>query len=208
MKRKFLQASVPFLIFLVSACGSAGTPSIDQPVDRQALIDLVCGAENQSDCISVVCENEADCPLFVSLSDRTVFDFVKTYSECEGCNTPEFPPQLGIGKCIEYQVTEISSGWTVRFSVSENCSFRYGSPTESRIMVEINSDAMQIERISPDVEYIQNPAYCRLDADCYCLSGSGVPFLGCSNLLYAPLNWSGYYQGDNCGCLSNQCVEK
>jgi hypothetical protein len=156
----------------------------------------------------MVCENEAACPLFAALSDQTVFDFVKTYSECDDCNTPEFSPKLGIGKCIEYRVSEISTGWSVTFSVSANCSFRYGNPVESSITIEINADATQIERIQPPVEYIRDPTYCQIAADCFCLSGSGVPFTGCSNKLYAPLNWSGYYAGDECGCVSGQCVQK
>ena len=172
------------------------------------VIDLVCGSENQANCISSACPNEVECPLLAALSDQAVFDFVKTYSECEGCNTPQFPAQLGIGKCIEYRAAEISSGWTVTFSVSENCSFRYGNPGESQIRVDVNSDDMKIERIQPAVEYIKDPSYCQTDADCYCLSGSGLPFIGCSNLLYAPMNWAGYYAGDNCGCVPNRCTEK
>jgi hypothetical protein len=208
MKRKFLQVSVPFLIFLVSACGSAGTPSIDQPVDRQTVIDLVCGTENQVACVSAVCADEDACPLFSALSSQAVFDFVQTYSQCEDCNTPKFQPELGIGKCIEYRVAEKINGWTVTFNVSESCSFRYGSPAESRIMVDVKSADMQIGRIQPPIAYIKDPSYCQSDHDCYCLSGSGVPFMGCSNLLYAPLNWSGYYAGEACGCVSNWCTEK
>ena len=207
MSRKILQVSLLLLIFLLSACGSVGSDSNASPVEKQAVIDLVCGSENQSDCIASVCEKETECPLFAALGDQTVFDFVKTYSECDGCNTPEFSPQLGIGMCIEYQVAEISSGWTVTFSVSENCSFRYASPAESHISVEVSSGSMQIERISPPDTYIKDASYCQTAADCYSLSGSGVPFTGCSNKLYAPLNWSGYYAGDDCGCVSNQCTE-
>ena len=112
MSRKGLQVSIILSIIPTGACGTA---RINGPVERQAVIDLVCGPENQADCIASVCGDEAGCPLFSALTNQAVFDFVKTYSECEGCNTPQFPPDLGIGKCIEYQVSEISSGWRVTF---------------------------------------------------------------------------------------------
>ena len=208
MIRKILQASSLLFILLFAACRSAGLVANGESVEMQAVIDLVCGTEDQAGCVSRVCANEAECPLFAALSDQTVFDFIETYSECDGCNTLEFPPELGIGKCIEYQAAEIPSGWTTTFWVSDNCSFRFGSPSESRIHVEVSSDSLKIERISPEAGYIENPLYCQSDADCVSLSGSGVPFLGCSNLLYAPLNWSGYYAGDNCACVSNLCTEK
>jgi hypothetical protein len=208
MIRKILQGSSLLFIVLFAACGYAGLAANGESVEMQSVIDLVCGTEDQAGCVPKICANEADCPLFAALSDQAVFDFVETYSECDACNTPDFPPDLGIGKCIEYQAAEIPSGWEVTFSVSESCSFRYGSPAESRIIVEISSDPMQIEGMDPPIEYIKDASYCQTAADCYCLSGSGVPLTGCSNLLYAPLNWSGYYRGDDCGCVANQCTEK
>lgn len=196
------------LIFVQAACGSSRSIPNDQTDEKQAVIDLVCGSEDQADCVSAVCADVQACPLLGALSSQAVYSFVQTYSQCQGCNTPELPIQSGIGKCIEYRVLEISTGWVVTFSVSDNCSFRYGSPGESRISVWINADATQIESIQPPVEYINDPSYCQSAEDCYCLSGSGVPFTGCSNKLYAPLNWSEYYAGNECGCISGQCVQK
>ncbi len=208
MIQKFFLIRILILMLLLAACTSSVPFSMDPPVEKQEIINLVCGFENQADCINNICENVDNCPLFSALTSQAVFDFVKNYSECKDCKTPVFSPDRGIGKCIEFQVSEISNGLRVTFWVSENCSFRYGISTESRIIVEINSGTLKIERINPSVEYIENPLYCQTVADCYCLSGSGVPFLGCRNLLYAPLNWSGFYPGENCECVSNQCVEK
>ena len=84
----------------------------------------------------------------------------------------------------------------------------FGMETRTRAKFVLRSIlmTMQIERIQPAVDYIEDPSYCQTDADCYCLSGSGVPFIGCSNLLYAPLNWSGYYAGDELWvCIQPVC---
>ena len=208
MRRRFIQIVLMFQILLLNACGTAGSPSNEHTVEKLEIIDLVCGVGNQADCISMVCGNEDGCPLFSALSNQVVFTFVETYSSCEGCNTADLSPRQGIGKCIEYEVAQISSGWEVTFSVSGNCSFRYGSPEMSLIVVEVTAPEMQVGRIQPAEEYIVDPSYCQTDADCFCLSGSGVPLIGCSNLLYAPLNGSGYYAGNACGCESGQCVQQ
>jgi hypothetical protein len=206
--RKILQTGILLLIFLLTSCGSAGSDPNSKAVERQLIIELVCGPENQADCLASICETADKCPLISALTNKAVFDFIKTYSECDGCNTPDFAPGLGIGKCIEYRVLKISSGWTIPFWVSENCSFRYGSPGESRIIVDVNFDDVKIGSISPPVEYIADQSYCQADADCYCFSGSGLPLIGSSNFLYAPLHWSGYYAGGSCRCKSNQCTDR
>lgn len=208
MMDKILLSCAGMLMILLAACGSSEPDPMGGSVERQAVIDLVCGAEDQAECLASICETADKCPLFSALSSQAVFDFVATYSACEGCNTPDLAPELGIGKCIEYQVSEISSGWTILFWVSENCSFRYGSPSESRIRVEVKSGSMQIESLFPPVAYIVDQSYCREDADCYCFSGSGLPKVGSSNFLYSPLHWSGYYPGDSCKCKSNQCTDR
>lgn len=208
MRRRFIQIVLMFQILLLNACGTAGSPSNEHTVEKLEIIDLVCGVGNQADCISMVCGNEDGCPLFSALSNQVVFTFVETYSSCEGCNTADLSPRQGIGKCIEYEVAQKSTSWAVMFNVSDICSFRYGSPGESRITVGISADGKQIENIQPPVAYIKDPSYCQTDADCFCLSGSGVPLIGCSNLLYAPLNGSGYYAGNACGCESGQCVQQ
>jgi hypothetical protein len=150
------------------------------------------------------------CPLVIALSNKAVFDFVKINSECEGCNTQVFAPDKGIGKCIEYKIADDLQSPTVTFWVSENCKFRYGDPTKSSIVVKIDKKTSTIENISPAIAYIKAPSYCSVDSDCNGLSGSGVPLTGCSNFLYAPLNWSGYYaySSDMCACVETQCKQK
>jgi hypothetical protein len=170
------------------------------------VVRLVCGS--QADCLSVICEDIEKCPLSIALSNKTIFDFVKTYSECEGCITQVFSPDKGVGKCIEYEIADGLQGWTIKFWVSENCNFRHFDPTQANIAVEINSTILAIEHMTPAIEYIKNSSYCQVNSDCKCLSGSGVPFIGCSNYLYAPLNWSGYFSGDDCVCDANLCKQK
>jgi hypothetical protein len=208
MLRKPRSLAALILLFLVAACGSANTASTAAPVEEGSILDLVCGSEPRAECLSKVCDQADNCPVIRALSSQPVFNFVETYSACLDCSTPDFPPESGVGKCIEYSVSQTSTGWTVIFRVSENCSFRYGTPAESWITVILNSNTMQIGSIAPPVEYIADPLYCQVEADCFSLSGSGVQFIGCSNYFYAPLNWSGYLQGNDCGCEAGQCTKK
>jgi hypothetical protein len=180
--------------------------SLGELVPPGDVISLVCGP--QADCLFEICGDPEKCPLSIALSNKTVFDFVKTYSECEGCNTQEFSPDKGIGKCIEYETTDALQSWTIKFWVSENCNFRHSDPTQTSISVTVGTKTSTIESITPDIAYIKDPSFCKVNSDCKCLSGSGVPFIGCSNFLYAPLNGSGYFSGDDCVCHANQCRQK
>jgi hypothetical protein len=200
--KKFLTLTVLALVLLAAACQAQGT----HQADRAEVLKLICGATPETQCLDSVCTDLGACPLLTALSDGAVFNFMKTYAQCEDCNTPVFAPQLGIGKCIEYQVSESAAGWTVIFWVSENCGFRYGSPSESRVSVEVDAAVRQIKRISPPVEYLNDPLYCQTAANCRDLAGSGVPFVGCSNALYAPLHWSGFGPGERCTCEDQRCV--
>jgi hypothetical protein len=208
MLRKPRSLAALILLFLVAACSPANTTSTAAPVEEGSILDLVCGSESRAECLSKVCDQADNCPVIRALSSKPVFDFVLTYSQCLDCNTPDLSLESGIGKCIEYLVSESSRGSTVTFRVSEKCSFRYGNPAEIRINVVLNYETLQIGSIAPPVEYITDPLYCQVEADCFSLSGSGVQFIGCSNYFYAPLNMSGYFQGDQCGCKLGQCTKK
>jgi len=185
MIRKIFLVVGLLLILLIAACDSIGLFSKGEKMEKRSILDLVCRSKNQEVCISMACDSPDTCPLFSALSSRPVFDFVKTYSDCQDCDTPEFSADRGIGKCIEYLIFKDSTGWIVTIQVSENCSFRYGTPKESTILIKINPETMNIESISPPVEYLENSLYCQKDQDCYCLSGSGVPIIGCSNYFFA-----------------------
>lgn len=176
MSRKILPNSLLLMMLLLSACGSVGSDSNASPLERQSIIDLVCGLENQAECIASICESADNCPLFSALTDKAVFDFVGTYSACEDCTTPDLAPGLGIGKCIQYQVTEISSGWSTTFWVSDNCSFRYGSPSKSRIRVDVHSGSMQIERITPPSSTSQTRSIARWMQTVFACPVAGCPF--------------------------------
>ena len=197
-------------ILLISSCSVSGentvddNPGIDQPISQIEVLDLVCGSTN--DCQQSICPDPDRCPLIIALSQPVIFDFVSEVSKCEECNTSDFRPENGIGKCIEYQTEDKVSTKVVRINVSNHCNFKYASPEQVEISVTIDTRDWQITQISPPLQYIQDPTYCAKASDCFCLSGSGVPFIGCSNSFHAPLNWSGYYFGDECGCVQNQCV--
>jgi hypothetical protein len=208
MKKQPLTISILLCIFL-SACttffnGDSPGKQIGMydPVDNEQILELIC--DNKSDCIKSICPELNECPLTIALSHPVVFDFVEEYSECDGCNTPVFPPEKGIGKCIEYEVLE----WEIRFWVSENCNFRYGNPGQTRVSVLVNLQQRNIQQIIPSVETILDPTYCATDSDCRCLSGSGLPFIGCSNSFYAPLNPTGFFVGRDCGCVEGRCVAR
>jgi hypothetical protein len=197
------------LCLLLVACSGSTKKTVsdnlipDHPIPQQEILDLVCGSSN--DCLQSICPDLDQCPIVIALSQPAIFKFVAEISTCEGCDTTDFSPINGIGKCIEYHVEDQNSLELVRINVSNHCNFRYAIPEQVEISVTLDTKDWHIIQIDPDLQYIQNPTYCVQNEDCFCLSGSGVPFIGCSNFFHAPLNWSGYYLGDECGCVDNKC---
>jgi hypothetical protein len=177
---------ISILILLVS-CQPKNILSSEtgETVSLQQVEQLICGS--QTGCLPEICEDIQACPLVMALSDPVIFDFVKTYSQCEGCAVPVFSLQNGIGKCIEYEII---------------------TPIQTSMLITIDTKTSRIIKVKPDGAYIQDPSYCKIDSDCKDLFGSGVPFIGCSNFFYAPLNWSGYGINETCICNTNQCLEK
>lgn len=205
--RKIYRVSFFVLMLLAAGCGRESL-HFGEEETKDAAIKLICGAEPEANCLARLCENGEECAVIKALSEKAVFDFVATYAECAGCAVGEFSPEQGIGKCVEYQVSKNLAGWVVDFWVSEQCDFRYGSPGESRVQVVVNAETFEIENISPSIEYVKDAQYCQTNEDCLLLSGSGVAVIGCANYLYAPLNQAGYYPGEECACIANQCREK
>ena len=193
---------------VLSACGSPTLPTETPPAAPlsdevyQRIEQMACGAV---DCLAAVCPAGTPCPLALALADEAVFQFVSEYSPCAGCQTPVLPVGEGIGRCIEYEVVESSDQWTVWFWVSENCAFRYGQPSQARINVVVGRDTGAIETVAPPAATIRDPGYCERDGDCACLSGSGLPLVGCANRFYAPLHWAGSYGCAQCVCRESQC---
>lgn len=173
-------------------------------VPKHQILTLLC--DSNEDCLQYICPISELCPLMIALSHPVIFEFIRDYSTCEGCNLPEFDPEKGIGKCVEYEMMNQESVIEVRFWISESCNFRYAYPYQTRITVLVDSQAWEILHITPSVSYIQDANYCDTDSDCRCLFGSGVPFIGCANVFYAPLNWTGYFEGEDCNCVANQCI--
>ena len=58
------------------------------------------------------------------------------------------------------------------------------------------------------LDYLLNRKYCESNNDCMCVSGSGVPFLGCENNLYVPMSFGGAYDCKNCECVNKTCTSK
>jgi hypothetical protein len=174
------------------------------------IIARICGSKTQEECFTDNCQYDDFCPLIIALSNESVFQFFNTEDiRCEDCNAEPFSICEGIGRCVEYKITELPDRWKVDIWVSDKCSFRFGDhPSDSRIAVFIDKKSNDIEDITPPVEYIDDSKYCQEDDDCRCLSGSGVPFLGCSNILYAPLHYAGYFVYESCICIQNRCVEQ
>ena len=198
-----MQSTIVFILILVSPL------PIFAATDFDSILTLACGPKSNKECEAKVCPNgPTKCPLAVALTNQAIFDFVKTYAQCDGCNTPIFEPGKGIDRCIEYAVTEKQNSWTVSLWVSRNCNFRYGNPSKSRITVREDKGTFKIRNIEPPEPYIVEPSYCRADPDCRCLSGSGVRFIGCSNMLYSPLSWAGEYECELCRCINNRCRKK
>ncbi len=198
------------LCTILSGCSADLTNKDDdtfesfEPVPSQHILKLLCGSG--TNCIQTICPEVDKCPIIIALSHPVVFDFVETYSKCDGCSTSDFSPDNGIGKCIEYDLLDKSLNKEIIFKVSENCNFRYANPEQVQISVFVDIREWRINQINPGIEYIQDPNFCAAESDCRCLSGSGVPLFGASNVFYAPLNWSGYYEGKECGCLEGNCV--
>ena len=139
---------------------------------------------------------------------KEVQSFLKYYGDCEGCN-----PSYSIGKtsligCAEYRIDDnsIKDEWTIAYWVSDACSFRYpDKPSLTRILISINKKTGQISSREPELKYIEDRTYCKNDNDCLCLSGSGVPFIGCVNTFHGPTSFAGSYQCDKCKCINNVC---
>ena len=207
------------MAFLLTACTYNNIPVSERAIptfppdpvplssaEYSRITDLICRTQTRESCLEEICRDSDVCPLVIALSNQVVFQFIDTFSSCEDCNTETFSVQRGIGKCIEYSISDLDQQWKVEFWVAENCSFQYGSPSKSRVSVLVSKETLAIEQITPPIPYIEDRLFCEEDSDCRCLSGSGVPSLGCSNTLYSPLHFAGDYQCDRCVCRNKQCT--
>jgi hypothetical protein len=174
--------------------------------ESREVLELVCPGLDAVSCRKVLCESEAVCPLIGALGNSDVLAFVRRVALCDGCNLPLFAPGKGLERCAEFAVAENNGTWKVSIWVSPRCSFRYGSCAKVRVEVTLAEDARRILEISPDARYVGDPLYCDTDVDCRCLSGSGVEFVGCANMLHAPLHFAGDYGCELCVCSGNQCL--
>lgn len=174
------------------------------------IVASMCGTKTQAQCFVDNCQYNDYCPLIIAFSDDAIFRFFNTdYVKCERCNTDPFSICEGVGRCVEYRITELPDLWKVDIWISDKCSFRFGEhASNSAIAVLIDKTSNEIQNITPEVEYIDDSYYCQGDDDCRCLSGSGLPFIGCSNILHASLHIAGDFACDSCICRQNRCVEQ
>ena len=204
MRHKINPTILLTLILALTGCLSAATPPTLPESQLQKINHLVC-VGGKVDCLGEICPAAEPCPLALALSDPDVLKFVAEYAPCPGCAIEPLPIDQGIQECIQYQVEGGKDFWLVSLWVSERCNFRHASPSQSRIQVTIDRSSGQIIDIQPPDAYIRDASYCQVDADCYCLSGSGAPFLGCCNALYAPLQIAGYESCGKCVCREHRC---
>ncbi|MEI6222033.1 MAG: hypothetical protein WCP97_04665 [bacterium] len=153
--------------------------------------------------------------LLTALSEPSVSLFVDTYGKCDGCSFPtpvEYEMQHYCSDCVACGVKDVSAGWDVEFWIGERCSFRYNAPSE-KITVHVDkeenaSNTLFVSSVHPTSAFLNDATYCEQDRDCQCLSGSGVPFVGCQNSVHASMFQTGAGQCSLCGCVKNQCTER
>jgi len=139
--------------------------------------------------------------------------FLESYGSCEGCSIedePGDPPRIG---CVNYRARVVCDEgdtrcrWLVEFWVGEVCSFRYGE-SQIPMAVEVDCTTSEVLSTSPELPYVTETTYCEADSDCLCLLGSGVPFIGCSNIVHGPHHFAGTYECDTCACVDLACREE
>ena len=69
---------------------------------------------------------------------------------------------------------------------------------KTKFIIPIDETTGRVLEKSPKSEYVKNQEYCESDKDCLCVSGLGVPFLGCINTFYGPSENTGPYQCKKC----------
>jgi len=146
-------------------------------------------------------------------STKIVRSFLDQYAPCEGCQfnePPGSPPHVG---CVSYQVRESCPGdhsecpemaWVVSYWVGPACSFRY-QPSEFPVSVSVDRATGAILELMPETELVTNPTYCTTNTDCRCLSGSGVPTVGCANRFHASMHAAGSSACATCTCADHAC---
>lgn len=93
--------------------------------------------------------------------------------------------------------------WIVAYCIDRGCwGYRY----IPAVRVAINSNSGEIIAKYPKLEYLKNAIYCGADLDCLCLSGSGLPFVGCANFIHGPRLGYGSYECKDCRCVNNTCM--
>jgi hypothetical protein len=142
--------------------------------------------------------------------------FLDLYSPCEGCtihDEPGDPARIG---CVSYRVwLGCASGadagcgdlWIAAYWIGGACSFRLGM-SEQPIEVQVDRRTGQVVATSPPTPYVLTTDYCETRSDCRCLSGSGVPFIGCANSFHASLHLAGSYACERCNCNEHRCVDR
>jgi hypothetical protein len=139
--------------------------------------------------------------------------FLDRYAPCEGCSFREDPGAPEHRGCVSYRVRESCPGdhsecpefvWVVDYWVGPACPFRY-QPTEFPVSVSVDPVTGSIVAARPSFESVATTDACESDADCRCLSGSGVPFVGCANRFHASMNATGSSACESCVCVAREC---
>jgi hypothetical protein len=178
--------------------------------NKLLFFSLLCMIVLVSGCISQkkISEERA---LQIARSTEEVKTFLSFYGACEGCNPSYSQGHDNLIGCVEYSIEKslIANAYMVSYEVSDACSFRYGTSISSlrqpQVKIAIDKESGQILTKYPDIEYINEPNYCRTDEDCLCKSGSGVEIIGCGNFLHGATNLAGSYTCEKCKCVNSSC---
>lgn len=111
------------------------------------------------------------------------------------------------GECVEHNivrpcdsdwVTCIEDAWVVRFFISEKCI----EPFNERLGVTLLIDGKTGRILSkyPEMEYFQNPEFCRDSYDCMKNAD------GCLNFIYALSRDGKAAQDERCSCRETTCA--
>jgi len=121
--------------------------------------------------------------------------------------------QGALKECIESQVvrpcdsdwvTCIDDAWVVKFFLSESCSITKNEQLGVTLLIDEKTGKI-ISRY-PEIEYFENPRFCREDYDCFCNQRDKASLNDCKNFIYTLAANMSLTQCPKCICREAKCV--
>ncbi len=105
--------------------------------------------------------------------------------------------------CDSGWVTCIDDAWVVKFFVSEKCV----SPRKEQLGVTLLMDGKTGDIISkyPEIDYFENPYFCREDYDCLNSSKNDYHSGECKNFIYTLAENTASRTDEQCLCRNSRC---